>query len=36
VQLVKPGEVAAAHRHTAAAVRFIVKGTPKAYTIVEG
>ena len=32
VQLVKPGEVAAAHRHTAAAVRFIVKGTPNAYT----
>ena len=24
VQLVKPGEVAAAHRHTAAAIRFIV------------
>ncbi len=36
VQLVNPGEVAAAHRHTAAAVRFIVKGTPRAYTIVEG
>ena len=36
VQLVKPGEVAAAHRHTAAAIRFIVKGTPNAYTIVEG
>ena len=35
VQLVKPGEIAAAHRHTAAAVRFIVKGTPNAYTIVE-
>jgi gentisate 1,2-dioxygenase len=36
VQLVKPGEIAAAHRHTAAAIRFIVKGTPNAYTIVEG
>jgi 1-hydroxy-2-naphthoate dioxygenase len=36
VQLVKPGEVAAAHRHTAAAVRFIIKGTPNAHTIVEG
>jgi len=36
VQLVKPGEIAAAHRHTAAAIRFIVQGTPNAYTIVEG
>jgi 1-hydroxy-2-naphthoate dioxygenase len=36
VQCVMPGEVAEAHRHTAAAVRFIIKGGPKAYTIVEG
>ncbi|HEU5463603.1 MAG TPA: cupin domain-containing protein [Candidatus Binatia bacterium] len=36
VQLVKPGEIAAAHRHTAAAIRFIIKGTSNAYTIVEG
>ena len=36
VQLVRPGEIAAAHRHTAAAIRFIIKGTPNAYTIVEG
>ncbi len=36
VQLVKPGEIAAAHRHTAAAIRFVIKGTPNAYTIVEG
>ena len=28
VQLVKPGEIASAHRHTAAAIRFVVKGTP--------
>lgn len=36
VQLVKPGEIAAAHRHTAAAIRFVIKGTANAYTIVEG
>jgi gentisate 1,2-dioxygenase len=36
VQLVNPGEVAAAHRHTAAAIRFILKGNPKAYTVVQG
>ena len=36
VQLVKPGEIAAAHRHTAAAIRFVIKGTTNAYTIVEG
>lgn len=36
VQLVNPGEIAAAHRHTAAAIRFILKGNPKAYTVVQG
>jgi gentisate 1,2-dioxygenase len=36
VQLVNPAEVAAAHRHTAAAIRFVLKGNPKAYTVVEG
>jgi 1-hydroxy-2-naphthoate dioxygenase len=36
VQLVRPGEIAAAHRHTAAAIRFVIKGTPNAYTVVEG
>ena len=35
VQLVKPGEVAAAHRHTLAALRFVVQGNG-AYTTVEG
>ena len=35
VQLVKPGEVAEAHRHTAAALRFVVESTG-AYTTVEG
>ena len=36
VQLVNPGEIAAAHRHTAAAIRFVLKGNPRAYTVVEG
>jgi gentisate 1,2-dioxygenase len=34
-QLVKPGEVAEAHRHTASALRFVVQGRG-AYTTVEG
>src|SRR5581483_873270 len=36
VQCVLPGEVATAHRHNPAAIRFIIKGSPKAYTVVEG
>jgi len=35
VQLVKPGEVARAHRHNMTAIRFVVKGHG-AYTAVEG
>ena len=35
-QCVMPGEVATAHRHNLAAIRFIIKGSPKAYTVVEG
>jgi gentisate 1,2-dioxygenase len=31
-----PGEVAEAHRHTQAGLRFIVKGNPKAVMVVEG
>lgn len=34
-QLVKPGEIARAHRHTIAAIRFVVRGTG-AFTTVEG
>jgi 1-hydroxy-2-naphthoate dioxygenase len=34
VQLVKPGEIAEAHRHTLAALRFVVQGSG-AYTSVE-
>jgi gentisate 1,2-dioxygenase len=36
IQLVKPGERAECHRHTAAALRFIVEGDGTAYTTVEG
>jgi len=36
VQCVMPGEIAKAHRHTAAAVRFVIQGEPGADTVVEG
>jgi 1-hydroxy-2-naphthoate dioxygenase len=36
VQLVKPGEIARAHRHVAAAIRYVIQGSPKAFTVVEG
>jgi 1-hydroxy-2-naphthoate dioxygenase len=36
IQLVKPGERAECHRHTAAALRFVVEGDGTAYTTVEG
>ena len=35
IQLVLPGEVAAAHRHTMAALRFVLEG-PGAFTTVDG
>lgn len=35
LQLILPGEIAPAHRHTMAALRFIIEGTG-AYTAVEG
>ena len=35
VQLVKPGEHASAHRHTQAAIRFVIKGKG-AHCVVEG
>src|SRR5258708_31323828 len=35
LQLIMPGEIAAGHRHTASAIRFIVDGAG-AYTSVEG
>lgn len=36
IQLVKPGERAECHRHTAAALRFVVEGDGSGYTTVEG
>ena len=36
VQIVKPGEIAEAHRHVAGAIRYVIKGSPKAYTVVQG
>lgn len=36
VQCVMPGEVAPAHRHNAAAIRFVIQGSAKAFTVVEG
>ena len=36
IQLVKPGERAECHRHTAAALRFVVEGDGTGYTNVEG
>src|SRR5687767_12032624 len=36
VQSVLPGEIAEAHRHTAAAIRFVIRGAPGAHTVVEG
>jgi gentisate 1,2-dioxygenase len=35
-QMVKAGEVARSHRHTPNAMRIILEGGPKAYTIVDG
>lgn len=35
-QIVMPGERAAAHRHTASAMRFVVKGDGSAYTTTNG
>ncbi len=36
VQLVLPGEVAPAHRHSPAALRFVLEARPGAYTTVDG
>ena len=36
VQCVLPGEQAYTHRHSPAATRFIIKGSPNAYTTVDG
>ena len=36
VQYVRPGEVAWAHRHTISALRFVIDGADKAYSVVNG
>lgn len=36
MQLVLPGEVAWAHRHSINALRFVVDGSPDLYTVVDG
>ncbi len=36
LQMVKPGEIAWAHRHSINAIRFVVEGNSRAYTVVDG
>lgn len=36
VQMIQPGETAWAHRHSIAALRFVIKGDPKLCTVVDG
>jgi gentisate 1,2-dioxygenase len=36
IQMIKPGEIAWAHRHTLAAIRFVIKGDGKVYSVVDG
>ena len=36
LQCVLPGEQAISHRHSAAAIRFVVKGTPDAFNLGDG
>ena len=36
MQIIRPGELAWAHRHTLAAVRFVIKGDGKVFTAVDG
>jgi len=36
LQMAQPGEIAWAHRHSIAAIRFVVQGSPRAYTVVDG
>ncbi len=36
LQVVLPGEQAPSHRHTASAIRFVVKGTPNAFNLGNG
>ena len=36
IQMIKPGEIAWAHRHSLAAIRFVIKGDGKVFTVVDG
>jgi 1-hydroxy-2-naphthoate dioxygenase len=36
IQMIKPGEIAWAHRHTLAAIRFVIEGDGKVFTVVNG
>ena len=36
IQIIRPGEIAWAHRHTMTAIRFVIKGDGKVYTAVDG
>lgn len=36
IQIIKPGEEAWAHRHTMAAIRFVIQGDGNVYTTVDG
>ena len=36
IQLIQPGEIAWPHRHTAAALRFVIHGDPELVTVVGG
>ena len=36
VQMLKPGELAWAHRHTISALRFVIDGHPDLFTVVDG
>lgn len=36
IQMIKPGEIAWAHRHTISALRFVIEGHPELFTVVDG
>ncbi|MCZ6610346.1 MAG: cupin domain-containing protein [Alphaproteobacteria bacterium] len=36
VHMIKPGELAWAHRHTISALRFVIEGHPDLFTVVDG
>ncbi|MDX1483225.1 MAG: cupin domain-containing protein [Alphaproteobacteria bacterium] len=36
IQMIKPGELAWAHRHSISALRFVIEGHPELYTVVDG